>query len=679
MYLYQTRYGSLYLHVGAISSLYMAGLAAGAALYPAQSKPRMSVLSHLSYLPWLVLHAVLLVVIGAAGVYDWTHPWFAGAFVLCGILSGRYFPVAAGLLHNINVEPGRAAAALQTADHIGAATGALLTGLLIVPVLGTSASMWLFAALLAANVPAALLRAYRRGSVCISDEPAGWLRTLGYTLFGVAATVVLASNLLSAASSRLRPALPDYAAQALAGAMRIEKNAAGTAGYFAVYDANERRVGYILSSQDFAPQVRGFGGKMNVAIYIDAEGKLVDFSVIGSNETPSYLAMLTAWFDKVRGHQLLQPAPFTDVAAVTGATISSNAILSAVQDSTKRFASEILGRPVGTLPASSAKTAFAADISVLCLAVLVVATFLVVLRGGFRTRLAVLAANLLTAGFIFNTQYSAEQIASLLSGQIPAVRLSAAFMLTLGTPLLALLFGNIYCGYLCPFGALQELLGYILPSRYKSTITPRQMQYARFVKYVVLFVLIVAFFLTRNRSALAADPLTSVFNLRLAALDLASPGIVIAIVSLAGSFLYPRFWCRYLCPAGAFLSLFNNFAVLSRLLPAKIFARCEFGVTAKDRLDCLYCDKCRHESASPPVAVSPRPSRTFLIVVAAVALIVSAVSITTLSRSIPRSGADIAVGTSAGQSRDVDVRRIEKMLKDKQLSDREADFYTKLE
>ena len=32
MYLYQTRFGSLYLHIGAISSMYMAGLAAGATI-----------------------------------------------------------------------------------------------------------------------------------------------------------------------------------------------------------------------------------------------------------------------------------------------------------------------------------------------------------------------------------------------------------------------------------------------------------------------------------------------------------------------------------------------------------------------------------------------------------------------------------------------------------------------
>ena len=67
--------------------------------------------------------------------------------------------------------------------------------------------------------------------------------------------------------------------------------------------------------------------------------------------------------------------------------------------------------------------------------------------------------------------------------------------------------------------------------------------------------------------------------------------------ALIGSVFYTRFWCRYLCPAGAFLSLFNNLPIPKLRLPAKSFGRCEFGLTYKDKLDCIYCDKCRFEEA----------------------------------------------------------------------------------
>ena len=124
----------------------------------------------------------------------------------------------------------------------------------------------------------------------------------------------------------------------------------------------------------------------------------------------------------------------------------------------------------------------------------------------------VLIFNFVVGGIILNAQYSSEQIAGLLSLQMPALGLSPAFLLALGVPLLVILFGNIYCGYICPLGALQELFSYIIPERFKGPIQPGKMKKARFVKYVVLFVLITAFFVSRNHTAFAPDPLVSFFN-----------------------------------------------------------------------------------------------------------------------------------------------------------------------
>jgi len=215
------------------------------------------------------------------------------------------------------------------------------------------------------------------------------------------------------------------------------------------------------------------------------------------------------------------------------------------------------------------------------------------------------------------------------------VTLSGAFFLVVGIPLLVLMFGNIYCGYICPFGAAQELLSYVVPSRFKRPSPREKMRKARFVKYVVLFVFVMVFFLSRNRTTLAADPLISFFNLRFSIYDFQSVILWIIGIGLLGSLFYTRFWCRYLCPAGAFLSLFNNVIVLKRFLPVKKFGKCGFGLTAKDNMDCIYCDKCRYETMSvpEPLALVPaehagEPLLSRYLVVAAVlaALFVSAVS-----------------------------------------------------
>jgi hypothetical protein len=257
------------------------------------------------------------------------------------------------------------------------------------------------------------------------------------------------------------------------------------------------------------------------------------------------------------------------------------------------------------------------------------------------------------------------------------------------------MFGNIYCGYICPFGAVQELLGYVLPSRFKPKVPREKMRKAGFVKYVVLFVLVSVFFLSRNRTTLIADPLIKIFNFRSSIYDFQTLhyGVLIVAVALVGSVFYGRFWCRYLCPVGAFLSLLNNVVLLRRVLPAKKFGRCEFGLTAKEHMDCLYCDRCRFEAKvlGPKVSVAEeyplRPryaptklmSRYLVVGVFVLASLVSTVSVHRFLQIIPADFAQPAVSLAAGgQPREVDLQRIRTMIGQKKLSNREAEFYKKV-
>ena len=427
-----------------------------------------------------------------------------------------------------------------------------------------------------------------------------------------------------------------------------------------------------------------------MAIRVDALGALTDFFIVRSNETPSYLDLLLGWFDALKGKALFDRAPFAGVDSVTGATVSSEAIVDALQKSGRRFAADVLGRmlPAEAQVSARSRPAYLPDSAAWYLIVAFVLAFIVSHRGGFRSRLAVLLLTFIAGGIVLNAQYSSEQIATLLSFGAPGFRLSGVFLLVVGVPVLVLLFGNLYCGYVCPFGAAQELLVYLLPRRFRPNPDRDEMRVARFVKYAVLAVLIVVFFISLDRRTLAGDPLTSVFSLRsgLSSWPVWMWGV--AAAALVGSLFYSRFWCRYLCPVGAFLSLLNHARLLRRLVPAKWFGKCEFGLTASDHLDCLYCDRCRHPAtqagAIPTARSEGAKRRTFVrplvLGAALVGLFVAALAVSQFRQVMPLILEEpVAAVGAGGQPRDVDVRQIRTLIDQGRLSDRKAEYYSEIE
>jgi hypothetical protein len=346
----------------------------------------------------------------------------------------------------------------------------------------------------------------------------------------------------------------------------------------------------------------------------------------------------------------------------------------------RRFAEQVLGRPVEPAVGREPHRArYMPDRAGIYLIGAFVLALIVTYKGGFWSRLAVLCGSLAVGGLWLNAQYSSEQIVTLLSWHAPTVALGSAFLFVVGIPFLVIILGNVYCGYVCPFGAAQELIGYIVPGRFKQPIPAESMRRARFVKYIVLLVVVLVFFASRNRTTMVGDPLISVFGLPFTIQDFRSAMLLIVAAALIGSVFCTRFWCRYLCPAGAFLSLLNGVAVLKRYLPAKKFGRCPFGLTGRDNMDCIQCDKCRFEKFQSIRADVGNGAKVFLTCVLVVAIFASAVSVGRFLEVIPAGSEAGAVSASGGQPRDVDVQRVRTMIQQKRLSDKEAEFYKKIE
>ncbi|MBU1523504.1 MAG: 4Fe-4S binding protein, partial [Candidatus Omnitrophica bacterium] len=162
-------------------------------------------------------------------------------------------------------------------------------------------------------------------------------------------------------------------------------------------------------------------------------------------------------------------------------------------------------------------------------------------------------------------------------------------MLIYSIPLvLGLLFGQFWCGWLCPFGALGEILGNTPLSR---RVSPQIDKKARYFKYFFLAMFIIIVCIRRDANLFRQEPL-SVFFLK--PFEIFKDKIL-TIVILFFSLFFLRFWCRYFCICGAFFSLFNKIALLKKFFPKK-YRNCPFGVKGDYDIDCLQCNRCMNQN-----------------------------------------------------------------------------------
>jgi hypothetical protein len=220
------------------------------------------------------------------------------------------------------------------------------------------------------------------------------------------------------------------------------------------------------------------------------------------------------------------------------------------------------------------------------------------------------------------------------------------------------------------------LVGDLLPSRLKWDIGKSAWRYARAIKYILLFLLAVLFGLTRDFSLLQGDPLITFFSGAMGKLTL---GIVAAVFTL--SLFSNRFWCRNLCPAGAFLSLLNGVRLFRRIQPPRYPAYCDMGVETADDLDCLHCDRCaiaRHsrESGNPATPV-PWQKNAFALALFLVAAAFCAGTFQQLERILPAMTAPSAgLPGSSGKPRDINTDTFKRLMQERKLSDHPAEFST---
>ena len=166
IFAFQNLYGYVYEKIGLIVALFMVGLAAGGALANQAIRragfdaERWLAVVLLVFAGFSALLPLFLSTLGQAALpLVLVEVAFFGLLLLAGVLTGLTFPPGNHLYLAAGGELGVAAGKTVSADHLGAMGGALLTGLVLVPVLGIWASCGLVALV---NLAALLLLLHQR-------------------------------------------------------------------------------------------------------------------------------------------------------------------------------------------------------------------------------------------------------------------------------------------------------------------------------------------------------------------------------------------------------------------------------------------------------------------------------------------------------------------------------------
>ncbi len=159
-----------------------------------------------------------------------------------------------------------------------------------------------------------------------------------------------------------------------------------------------------------------------------------------------------------------------------------------------------------------------------------------------------------------------ETLYTLVSSGLLIKKVHASALVLAGLSLLlAIFFGPIFCGWICPLGTLQEWVGKLgrklFRRRYNHFVPTKLDNILRYARYGIL---IWVLYVTATSGTLifeAYDPYFALFNFWSS--EVAPTALLILGATLLLSIFVERPWCKYACPYGAVLGLTNLFRVFS--------------------------------------------------------------------------------------------------------------------
>ena len=179
--------------------------------------------------------------------------------------------------------------------------------------------------------------------------------------------------------------------------------------------------------------------------------------------------------------------------------------------------------------------------------------------------------------------------------------------------LLAILFGPVFCGWVCPLGSMQEWFGKlgrkIFRKRYNHFMPAKLDRVLRYLRYLVLGWVVYMTAISGTLIFADYDPYFALFNFWTS--EVAVGGLIVLGVTLVGALFVERPWCKYACPYGAVLGIANLFRVFkirrveSTCISCNLCSKeCPMNIqvsqvkVVRDH-QCISCMECTSEAVCP--------------------------------------------------------------------------------
>lgn len=178
-------------------------------------------------------------------------------------------------------------------------------------------------------------------------------------------------------------------------------------------------------------------------------------------------------------------------------------------------------------------------------------------------RISFLLTTLIVLGWGLNGQLSVVQVVAFVHSLLTGFRwetflIEPVIFLLWGFTALGMLFWGrgVYCGWLCPFGALQELLNNAAVRLGIRQIAVPQALHERLwvIKYTAFVGILALSFYSMHDALIVAEiePFKTAISLRMLR---AWPFVLFVLAILTAGLFIERFFCRYLCPLGAGIAI----------------------------------------------------------------------------------------------------------------------------